>query len=109
MPRPCCTAGRPISTPSTPGPTCNRTLRRISPETGISAAICLHGSFATEDGGLIFQSYSPLVKIDACSRLVWINDEDLFDHSIERDDSGMFWIETDQEPVTIKGGPQGVP
>ena len=65
-----------------------------------------HGSFATEDGGLIFQSYSPLVKIDACSRLVWINDEDLFHHSIERDDSGMFWVPTDQEPVTIKGVPK---
>ena len=24
--------------------------------------------YATEDGGLVFQSYSPLVKIDACSR-----------------------------------------
>ena len=35
--------------------------------------------------------------------MVWINDEDLFHHSIERDDSGMFWVPTDQEPVTIKG------
>ena len=60
------------------------------------------GSFATEDGGLIFQSWSPLVKIDACSRLVWVNDEDLFHHSIERDDNGMFWVPTEQEPVTIK-------
>ena len=59
--------------------------------------------YATEDGGLIFQSWSPLVKIDACSRLVWINDEDLFHHTIERDDNGMFWVPTDQEPVTIKG------
>ena len=59
--------------------------------------------YATEDGGLVFQGESPLVKIDACSRVVWINDEDLFHHSIERDDSGMFWVPTDQEPVTIKG------
>ena len=64
------------------------------------------GSFATEDGGLIFQSWSPLVKIDACSRLVWVNDEDLFHHSIERDDNGMFWVPTEQEPVTIKGVPK---
>jgi hypothetical protein len=63
--------------------------------------------YATEDGGLVFQgNASPLVKIDACSRVVWINDEDLFHHSIERDDSGMFWVATDQEPVTIKGVPK---
>src|SRR5215813_5769209 len=59
--------------------------------------------YPTEDGGLVFQSESPLVKIDACSRLVWINDEDVFHHSIERDDSGVFWVPTLQEPVTIKG------
>ena len=39
-----------------------------------------------------FPERDPLVKIDACSRLVWINDEDLFHHSIERDDNGMFWV-----------------
>jgi hypothetical protein len=59
--------------------------------------------YATEDGGLVFHCESPLVKIDACSRLVWINDEDVFHHSTERDDSGVFWVATHQEPVTIKG------
>jgi hypothetical protein len=59
--------------------------------------------YATEDGGLLIKSESPLVKIDACSRVVWINDEDVFHHSTERDDSGMFWVPTMQEPVTIKG------
>src|SRR5262249_22308456 len=45
--------------------------------------------YPTEDGGLVFHGEEdPLVKIDACSRVVWINDEDLFHHSIERDDSG---------------------
>ena len=69
-----------------------------------------HGSFATEDGGLIFQSESPLVKIDACSRLVWINDEDLFHHTIERDDSGMFWVADRSGAGDDQGvGPQEVP
>src|SRR5262245_24477780 len=54
--------------------------------------------YATEDGGLVFQNDSPLVKIDACSRVVWINDEYRFHHAIERDDSKMFWVATRQEP-----------
>ena len=34
--------------------------------------------------------------------MVWINDIDIFHHTIERDDNGMFWVPTHQEPVTIK-------
>jgi hypothetical protein len=59
--------------------------------------------YPTEDGGLVFHDWSSLVRIDACSRVVWINDEDFFHHAIERDDKGAFWVPTDQEPVTIKG------
>jgi hypothetical protein len=62
----------------------------------------IYHPYATEDGGLLIKSESPLVKIDACSRVVWINDVDIFHHSTERDDSGMFWAATRQEPVTIK-------
>jgi hypothetical protein len=59
--------------------------------------------YPTEDGGLVFHDWSSLVRIDACGRVVWIMDEDFFHHAIERDDSGRFWVASDQEPVTIKG------
>ena len=36
-------------------------------------------------GELIFQSNSPLVKVDFNSKIVWVNDEDKFHHSINLD------------------------
>ena len=38
-----------------------------------------------EDGSIIFNSSSPLVKIDFCSNFVWQNQEDRFHHSNELD------------------------
>ena len=40
----------------------------------------------TNTGHLIFKSASPLIKIDFCSNLVWINDENNYHHSTEIDD-----------------------
>jgi hypothetical protein len=48
--------------------------------------------FLTEDGGLIFQDSSPLVKIDKNSQLVWQNQKDQFHHSIEQDYDGSYWV-----------------
>jgi hypothetical protein len=44
----------------------------------------------TPDGGLIFQDMTPLVKVDACGRIVWTIDE-VFHHSVELDRSGTLW------------------
>jgi hypothetical protein len=55
----------------------------------------------TEDGGLVFQHLSPLVKIDKNSQLVWQNQEDIFHHSIEQDHEGNLWIPTAVYPYQI--------
>ena len=67
--------------------------------------------FLTDDGGLIFKSGSPLVKIDKNSQLVWQNQEDAFHHSIEQDHEGNFWVpsylypyQIDQKYVGLKYG-----
>ena len=48
----------------------------------------IYHPYPTEDGGLVFQSESPLVKIDACSRVVWINDEAVFHHAVNMTTAG---------------------
>jgi len=57
--------------------------------------------FLTEDGGLIFQDASPLVKIDINSQLVWQNEVDEFHHSIEQDHEGNFWVPTSVSPYQV--------
>jgi len=57
--------------------------------------------FLTEDGGLIFQSGSPLVKIDKNSQLVWQNQEDDFHHSFEQDHEGNFWVGSEIYPYKV--------
>jgi hypothetical protein len=57
--------------------------------------------FLTNDGGLIFQDDSPLVKIDKNSQLVWQNQEDIFHHSIEQDHEGNLWIPSTIYPYQI--------
>lgn len=59
--------------------------------------------YLTEDGGLIFQGHSPLVKVDRCGQPVWINDSDVFHHALERDGRGHYWTGALQEPVTLAG------
>lgn len=57
--------------------------------------------FLTEDGGLIFQNETPLVKIDKNSKLVWQNQKDNFHHSIEQDHEGNFWVPSKVYPYQI--------
>lgn len=57
--------------------------------------------YVLEDGGLLIKSVTPMYRTDACSKLVWTNDDDIFHHAIERDDEGLIWAATHQEPVTI--------
>ena len=50
--------------------------------------------FPLEDGGVIFHNFEgPIYKIDACSRIVWVNNQH-FHHSIERGPHGNFWVPT---------------
>ena len=45
------------------------------------------------DGSLISDSdYTPLFKIDFCSNLVWINQEEIFHHSKELDYQNNLWV-----------------
>ena len=45
-----------------------------------------------EDGGLVYKHSSPLIKIDACSNLIFQNKKDRFHHSIEKDIEGNIWV-----------------
>lgn len=46
----------------------------------------------TDDGGIIFQTKTPLIAIDACSRLKWVEDSYLYHHSMEEDADGNYWL-----------------
>ena len=54
----------------------------------------------TPDGGLIFQSMSPLVKVGACSELQWTIDR-VFHHSNEPHPDGGYLTSIFVEPQTI--------
>lgn len=57
--------------------------------------------YALPDGSLVYHGMgSPLVRIDACSRVLWTVDGD-FHHSIERDADGNFWTVETFHPQTI--------
>ncbi|CAN5659993.1 hypothetical protein BH10PSE14_BH10PSE14_28110 [soil metagenome] len=43
------------------------------------------------DGGIVFHDASPLVRIDACNRIMWTLDG-IFTHAIEMDSDGSFWV-----------------
>lgn len=61
----------------------------------------LHHPYAFDDGSLLFHGMgSPLVRIDACSRVMWTLDGD-FHHSIERDADGHFWTAENLHPPTL--------
>lgn len=42
------------------------------------------------DGGIVFQDAAPLVRIDACGKVLWTLDG-MYHHSIERDADGNIW------------------
>ena len=53
-----------------------------------------------EDGDLIVKDHqSPMMRINACSRRVWMEDNDLFHHSTMMDDEGFIWVSTHLEPA----------
>ena len=54
----------------------------------------------TNRGELIFQSSSPLIKIDFDSNIVWVNDEDIFHHSINLDDEENIYVPSQSKPYS---------
>ncbi len=56
----------------------------------------------TFQGDLIFQSASPLIKIDFDSKIVWVNDEDLFHHSNELDLDENIYVPSRKFPYSKK-------
>ncbi len=55
---------------------------------------------ATDDGGLIFANMSPLVKVDACSKIQWIA-QGLYHHTIEPSLDAGIWVPAFLEPQTL--------
>ena len=58
-----------------------------------------------KDGELIFHgSMTSQVKIDFCSNLIWVNDEDIFHHSVMQDHEGNYWVPTRMYPYSLEEG-----
>ena len=55
-----------------------------------------------EDGGLVYKHSSPLIKIDACSNLIFQNTHDEFHHSIEKDIEGNLWVPSRMYPQFLE-------
>ncbi len=54
-----------------------------------------------ENGNLYFNSYSPFVKIDFCSEIIWVNDEDNFHHSSNFDNDKNIWVPSSIFPFQV--------
>ena len=67
---------------------------------GNNSRATLHHPQLTEDGGLLFIS-SRILKIDACSNLVFQNTHDRFHHSIETDIEGNIWVPSHMYPQSL--------
>ncbi len=51
-----------------------------------------------ENGDMIFNGTSPLVKVNFCSDIVWINDNEKFHHSNNIDHEGNYWVPSTKYP-----------
>jgi len=62
-------------------------------------------AIALKDGSIVAHgSATPLFKIGICSKLQWMQDEDLFHHSIELGPKGNFWVPIHIEPKRVSIG-----
>ncbi|MGV6847586.1 MAG: arylsulfotransferase family protein [Marinibacterium sp.] len=59
--------------------------------------------FVTENGDLLIKSRTPMARLDACSRITWIDDDHLFHHAVEADAKGRVWTSSKFDPPTIQG------
>ena len=53
------------------------------------------------DGGLLFQNFSPLREINACSNLIFQNTHNRFHHSIETDTNRNIWVPSTLNPQSL--------
>jgi hypothetical protein len=53
-----------------------------------------------EDGSLIGKDSGPLFKLDLCSNLQWINDQEVFHHSLMLDSKSDIWASARQNPYS---------
>tara|TARA_A100001015_G_C15009264_1_gene722231 strand:- start:822 stop:2213 length:1392 start_codon:yes stop_codon:yes gene_type:complete len=56
----------------------------------------------TSKGELIFQSVSPLVKIDFNSKIIWVKDDDLYHHSTNFDEEENIYVPSYKNPYSKK-------
>ncbi len=54
-----------------------------------------------ENGNLYFKHTSPLISIDWCSNLRWINQDYTYHHSLEFDEQGNIWVPTQTRSYQI--------
>ena len=52
------------------------------------------------NGELIFASSSPLVKVDFCGNILWVNDVDNYSHSINLDLNEKIYVKSIKFPFT---------
>ena len=58
--------------------------------------------YLEKNGELIFNSSSPLFKIDFCSNLIWTMSNNYYHHSIEKDHEDNYWIPSVLNPSLIQ-------
>ena len=74
-------------------------FKYLKRDKGVNKFYMWHPSI-TNMGELIFQSSSPLIKIDFNSNVVWVNDEDLFHHSTNLDDEENIYVPSQYRPYS---------
>ena len=74
-------------------------FKYLKKDRGLNRFYMWHPSI-TNRGELIFQSTSPLVKLDFNSNIVWINDEDIFHHSTNLDDEENIYVPSKLQPYS---------
>ncbi len=74
-------------------------FKNLKRDKGVNRFYMWHPSI-TNMGELIFQSSSPLVKIDFNSNVVWVNDEDRFHHSTNLDDEENIYVPSQYRPYS---------
>ena len=79
-----------------------RTTHATQFENWVSARFRQFHPYLMADGGLLIkETTSPLIRIDACARPVWMRDRVMFHHSTESDGGGGFWIPGLKEPSPV--------
>lgn len=66
------------------------------------ARMILRHPYVTETGSIISKAGTPLFRIDACSKLEWLNDDHFYHHSLETDAEGYLWTASTIEPTQVE-------